>query len=375
MNPAELEPPIWVDTTVALQNMCTALLKEKSVAVDTESNSLHAYQERVCLIQFSLPFADYLLDPLAFKDLSIMAPIFSDPNIVKVFHAAEYDLICLKRDFHFKFVNIFDTMLAARILSYPAFGLGSILEEKFGVVMDKRYQKADWAKRPMPAAMLSYARMDTHFLVELMEIMQKELQAKDLGELADEDFFRISKVNGGTSEPDEDAFWRISGAHYLDPIHAAVLKELAELREKEARRRDQPPFKVFHNKMLLQIAEVCPQSLEELLETGVNVKMIKRYGADLLSAVKTGMQAEPVYPPRAKKYDKELKSRIDAIKAWRKKTAGDFKVESDVILPRELVIIIAEKRPASQYELSKLMQCFPWRLKNFGTDILTVLNN
>ncbi len=374
MNPVEMGPPIWVDTPVALQNMCTALLKEKSVAVDTESNSLHAYQERVCLIQFSLPNADYLVDPLAIKNLSAMAPIFSAPNIVKVFHAAEYDLICLKRDYQFNFVNIFDTMLAARILSYSAYGLGSILEDKFGIFMDKRYQKADWAKRPMPPAMLSYARMDTHYLVDLMEIMQQELREKKLEGLAEEDFTRISKVNGSAAEPDEDAFWKITGAHYLDPSQAAVLKELAAFRDKEARRRDQPPFKVFHNKMLLQIAENRPQSSDELMEAGVSNKMVKRYGSELLTAVKAGIQSEPVYPPKIRKYDKELKSRIDAMKVWRKKTASEFKVESDVILPREMVCAIAEKMPTNLDELSKLMYCFPWRYKHFGSSILSVIN-
>jgi ribonuclease D len=171
MSDLELPAPIWIDSPDALFRMCNELLKEEKVAVDTESNSLHAYQERVCLIQFSNLHTDYLIDPLAITDLSPLAPIFSSPEIVKVFHAAEYDLICLKRDYHFQFQNIFDTMLAARILSYPAFGLGSILENKFGIVLDKRYQKADWAKRPMSAAMLSYARMDTHFLVNLMDMM------------------------------------------------------------------------------------------------------------------------------------------------------------------------------------------------------------
>ena len=134
----------------------------------------------MCLIQFSTPDNDYLIDTIALSDLSQLAPIFGSPEIVKVFHAAEYDLICLKRDYHFQFNNIFDTMLAARILSYPAFGLGSIFKEKFGLEMDKRYQKADWAKRPMSAEMLSYARLDTHYLIELRDILQKELTSQGI---------------------------------------------------------------------------------------------------------------------------------------------------------------------------------------------------
>src|SRR5512136_2792348 len=96
-----------------LKKLATILAKEPKIAVDTESNSLFAYREQVCLIQFSTPDADYLVDPLALTDLSPLAPIFADPNIQKTFHAAEYDLICLKRDLNIKVCNIFDTMQAA----------------------------------------------------------------------------------------------------------------------------------------------------------------------------------------------------------------------------------------------------------------------
>ena len=248
----DLQPPIWVDTPSALKSMCDDLQQRTCVAVDTESNSLFAFQERVCLIQFSTPEHDYLIDPIALSDLALLAPIFASTGIVKVFHAAEYDLICLKRDYHFQFNNIFDTMLAARILSYPAFGLGAILKDKFGLEMDKRYQKADWAKRPMSAEMLSYARLDTHYLIDLRDILQTELSGRELQGLAEEDFTRISRVNGIVQESDSEAFWKIPGSHYLDPEQAAILREMFHLRNREARRRDTPPFKVFHNDLLLK---------------------------------------------------------------------------------------------------------------------------
>ena len=374
MSDLEIAAPVWIDTPDALVRMCNDLLRENKVAVDTESNSLHAYQERVCLIQFSNLQTDYLVDPLALTDLSPLAPIFSSPEIVKVFHAAEYDLICLKRDYHFQFQNIFDTMLAARILSYPAFGLGAILENKFGIVLDKRYQKADWAKRPMSAAMLSYARMDTHFLVKLMDMMVNELTAKQLEGLAAEDFNRISRVNGVPQDTELESLWKISGAHYLNPKQAAVLRELVNFRNKEAKRRNQPSFKVIHNDLLLQIADACPETREALQICGVNTNSLSRYGNELITAVKTGLQKEPLYPPKVRKCDQELKARIENLKSWRKQTAAQYKVESDVILPRDLLVDIAEKHPATLNELSELMHFFPWRFQQFGSMILSVFN-
>jgi ribonuclease D len=140
-------PPVWVDDKNDLKSVVDELSTQPRIAVDTESNSLHAYRERVCLIQFSTEQKDYLVDPLALDDLSLLAPIFANPDIEKIYHAAEYDLICMSRDFGFKFANLFDTMQAARILGYKFVGLDNILSEKFEIKVDKRHQKADWRRR------------------------------------------------------------------------------------------------------------------------------------------------------------------------------------------------------------------------------------
>src|SRR5689334_23122851 len=98
---AVLSPPVLVATPASLAQLIEALAGEPAVGVDTESNSLFAYRERVCLIQFSTPSQDYILDPLALADLSSLGPLFVNPAQQKIFHAAEYDLICLKRDYDF----------------------------------------------------------------------------------------------------------------------------------------------------------------------------------------------------------------------------------------------------------------------------------
>lgn len=375
MTTTNLGQPVWVETPNMFNAMCTRLERTCCIAVDTESNSLHAYKEQVCLIQFSISDTDFLVDPLALHDLSRLVPIFENPDIVKIFHAAEYDLLCLKRDYHIHIENVFDTMLAARILGYSAFGLGAILKEKFGVEMDKRFQKADWAKRPMPAAMLSYASMDTHYLVALREIMLQELAERQLMELAEEDFKRIAKVNGNGQETDPNGFWKINGAHDLNPMQAAVLRALFITREHEARRKDTPPFKVCPNEFLLALATIMPQNLEELLATGLNERLLKRYSREWLTAVKVGLESAGLRPPRVKNRDVLLKERIDALKKWRKKTATGLKVESDVILPKDLMITIAEKKPATLEQLAELMACFPWRYNNYGSQIIEVMQS
>ncbi len=194
--PAPLPPPSWVDQPAEVERLARDLTKASRFAVDTESNSLHAYQEQVCLIQFSTSKKDYLLDPLDLVDLSSLAPLFADSSREKVFHAVEYDLLGLKRDFSFEIANIFDTMQSARILGYKQVGLDALLALKFNLQVDKKYQKADWAYRPLTPEMMNYARLDTRFLLPLRDILEEELKASQKWELAREEFIRMSRLNG-----------------------------------------------------------------------------------------------------------------------------------------------------------------------------------
>jgi len=155
---------VWIDQPQKLRDVIHELSAQDILAVDTESNSLYAYQEQVCLIQFSTREKDYLIDSLVMPDLSELAPIFQSNEILKVFHAAEYDLICLFRDYGFRFNYLFDTMIAARTLGYQKIGLGSLLEKFFVIQMNKKYQRANWGKRPLKPDMLEYARLDSHYL-------------------------------------------------------------------------------------------------------------------------------------------------------------------------------------------------------------------
>ena len=169
MSSSDLLPPLLVADEEALGGLIRLLATHPLVAVDTESNSLHAYRERVCVIQFSTPDADYIVDPIRLRDLSGLGPLFANPDQQKIFHAAEYDIVCLKRDYHFEVRNIFDTMSAARTLGWPKVGLADILATHFDVTMNKKYQRADWKRRPLTPEQLDYARLDTHYLLSLRE--------------------------------------------------------------------------------------------------------------------------------------------------------------------------------------------------------------
>lgn len=367
-------------TTVGdLDHLVNILRRESVVAVDTESNSLYAYRERVCLIQFSTHQDDFLVDPLAVDDLSALAPVFADPRTVKVFHAAEYDLLCLRRDFGFEFANIFDTMLAARILGRNEIGLGSILETEFGVTLDKRQQRANWGERPLPERLLEYARMDTHYLIPLRELIRAELVERQLLPLAEEDFQRTCNLptgnNGRAPNNNRPAdCWRISGAHDLSPQQAAVLQELCHYREQAAQSMDRPLFKVINDQTLLAVAAELPQTTDDLRRLpGMSPVQIRRHSHHLLRAVSRGLSAAPLYPPRTPRPDERYLARLESLRNWRKVKAQQMRVTSDVVLPRDVMFALAENGPRSQAELAQVLCDSPWRLEHFGAEILDAL--
>jgi ribonuclease D len=368
-----LPPPVWVNSKNLLQEMVNDLVAHPSVAVDTESNSLHAFREQVCLLQFSTPNADYIVDPLEVTDLELLGSIFSNPKIEKIFHAAEYDLICLKRDFGFKFANIFDTMQAARIIGYPAVGLDRLLGDKFGIKVDKRHQKADWAARPLTEEQIHYARLDTHYLFDLRAVMEKELIESDRLHFALEDFSRACSLEEPKQKGNGASWERFSGRKDLSPRELTIISFLCKWRDHEAERLNRPPYKVVMDETFIQMAKNPPLQKVDLSAAGLSEKQIRLWGDALLSAIRHGEQAPLVTPKRVERKSDAVVRRLEKLKAWRKGLGQEMKVESDVILPKPYLSMLSETPPQTMEELADLMKDTPSRMERFGPQIFKIL--
>jgi ribonuclease D len=308
-------------------------------------------------------------------DLSPLGPIFRSDKIMKVFHAAEYDLICLHRDYGFKFNFLFDTMIAARTLGYQKIGLGSLLEQYFNIHVEKKYQRANWGQRPLKPEMLEYARLDSHYLIPLAEILDKELRGSGRWKIAQEDFERLTHNIEDTTESSEDDFWKIHGAHDLSPRQAAVLKSLYQYRESQAEKQDRPPFKILSHQALVKIAEELPENLNTLEQSSsLNQRLVKRYGKGLIQAVRDGENAPPEFRPRNGRPEEAVLNRINTLREWRKETGQDMGVPSDVVLPKDVLNRIARGNPKNKQELEKFMQDVPYRYNRFGEEIINKIN-
>ncbi len=377
MRQPQLPPPIIVATQSDLLELAAVLADQPRIACDTESNSLHAYRGRTCLIQFSTPAADYLIDPLSLDDISALAAVFANPAVEKVFHAAEYDLICLKRDFDFDIHPIFDTMAAARVCGYERIGLSNMLGDLLGIKHSKRHQTADWAGRPLTDSQLRYAQTDTHFLLRLRELLHAELERAGRLEEAREYFADFADFDLKEETFDPEGFWALFRPDSLNPPQMAILRELYILRDELARENDSPSHMLISNKALLTLARSAPTQHKQLFGiSGLPAWLARRNGRDIIEAIAHGSGSRPPSDrPRQKPIPQAIVDRYTALHTWRKRVAVDRGVESDVIISRGALWAIAHRNPASVDDLCAIRGLGPWRRRTYGPDLVAIVND
>lgn len=289
-----MKPLIVIEKSSELCELIRELNKTKYIAVDTESNSFHAYFDRICLIQLSTTQEDYIIDPIRISDISPLGKILADPEIEKIVHAASNDVSGFKRDFNFRIENLFDTAIASKLLGCKKLGLASILEEHFGVHLNKKWQRCDWGKRPLNEEQLNYARLDTHYLIALRDCLASKLHERDLWEAAQESFKKACEQEVQEKVFQPEGYLHIGGAYSLNVSGKSVLRALYLYRNLEARRRDKAPFRILSNAVLLKLARHQPTAREELAKVkGLPRSYHKRRAAaDLLEIIRKNKDVE-----------------------------------------------------------------------------------
>lgn len=255
----------FVDNADALHGVLPLLSSQERIAVDTEADSLHCYFEKLCLIQISVPGQDLLIDPLAGFSLEPLFGVFSSRRLV--FHGADYDLRLLRRVGFVAPIDLFDTMIAARLCGIQEFSLAALISRYFDLQLTKGSQKANWARRPLPPQMLEYAVNDTRFLLQLADILEAELSRLGRWAWFQQSCERAVEAASITKDKDPDHLWRIPGSAELRGRATAILKALWHWREQEAQAVDRPTFHILHNEQLLDAANRFDKGLELEVKT------------------------------------------------------------------------------------------------------------
>jgi ribonuclease D len=372
--------PEIVTTPHGLRELVRRLTREPLLAVDLEADSMHHYQEKVCLIQISIPAESVIIDPLALHDLSPLAPVMADKTIRKLFHGADYDIRSLHRDFGIEVHNLFDTMIACQLLGEKEVGLAAVLFKRFGVELDKRYQKADWSRRPLSSEMIEYAVRDTSLLIELYGQLREELQAKERLAWVEEESELLTGVRASTRET-APLFLRFKGAARMDQRTLAVLEELLRFRDGVARALDLPPFKVLGSDTVRQLAEKMPRRPADLEGiTGLSPKLSKRYGHEILDAAARGaalpVDRLPSYPaPQRFIKDRQKGELLKRLKVWREARAGELGIEAGILVNNSVLEAVADAVCHGRAGEAPAISLKQWQNEAFGRELRKFVND
>ncbi|MGA9236775.1 MAG: HRDC domain-containing protein [Desulfobacterales bacterium] len=369
---------VVIETPAALAELTEKFQQAPAVAVDLEADSMYHFQEKVCLIQMATSRSSAVIDPLRLRDLESLRPVFANPAIEKIFHGADYDVRSLFRDFGIEIAHLFDTQIACKFLGLRETSLEAVLQARFGVTLNKKYQRKDWSKRPLPDEMMAYAADDVRYLLPLAKMLVGEL--KDKGRLAwvQEECDLLSRVRSPQNNH-EPLFLGFKGAGRLGSRSLAVLEALLQFRRRVAENKDRPLFKVFSNKSLLQLAVQKPATARRLEESGVlSAKQFKMYGEELAETIRCAQQIAsddlPVYPRKKNRaMHPAVPDRIKALKNWRDKKARVLDVEPAVLLNKNIMTALATAKPVKLQSLNAVKELKEWKKNEFGQEIVGVL--
>ena len=309
------------------------------VAVDTEADSLHCYFEKLCLIQLTFDGNDHLIDPLAPIDLQPLCSALADREMV--LQGMDFDLRLLRRTYNLAAREVFDTVIAARMLGLQEFSYAALVQKYFDVTLAKGSQKANWARRPLPPAMEEYAKNDTHFLLPLAAKMEEQMKALGRMEWFRQSCRRALEQTSVSRERDPDEAWRIAGSGTLPPRTNAVLRALWQWRDREAQQADRPSFHVLQNSAMLEaateFAEGRPVEFRHMSE-----RRRKGFLAAAQSALELPESDWPQRPARVSRtrtpgFDKK----VEELRRRRDHRAKELAIEPSFIAPRSTLEGIA----------------------------------
>ena len=363
------------------EKLADALQGKRRIAVDLEAAGFHRYSDQVCLLQLSTADETFVVDTLAVDPSDVLRTPFESPDVRILVHGGDYDLRLLDRDLHLHPVNLFDTQVAAALLGEPSIGLASLLEKCFQVHLSKKYQRADWAQRPIPQEMLEYAASDTQHLHKLTDLLTERLES--LGRLtwAEEESTRLASRRW--SDPGEvDPVTKIKGARYMEPREIALIRETCLWRDEIARRLDRALFRVAGDAVLLKVVQERPKNKSDLAKIGgFSTQLAQRSGTDLLQRLDVIDRLEDkhlVGYPRTnlsgtRRPTPELEEAVNRLKAVRNRKSAELGIERGLLMSNALLLEIARSHPRTERELQVVDGVRRWQVETVATEILAAL--
>ncbi|MEO8702129.1 MAG: HRDC domain-containing protein [Kofleriaceae bacterium] len=364
----------WIRTADQLDELVDDLAGCNALGIDTEADSLHHYTEKVCLLQLTaFGGASWLVDPLALRDLSPLAPILADASVLKVVHAGDNDVTSMRRDFGFTFRTMFDTAIAARLLGDAEVGLQALVRAELGVELSKGSQRDDWSKRPLTAKQESYAVADVEYLMALAATLTDRLAAAGRTEWAREEFAALASLPPAEKRTGPDEFRRIKGSARLSRRQQAVLRELYRWREARAAAADRPPFKIVGPEILLALAELDSATIDDVVRVFASYPRQAGQIEVVFAAIERGLELPEAELPTREPSDRvslSARRRVEALRAWRTAESARSRLDPSIVMPQRLIDRLALAHPQTLAELAAVEGIRKWRVGEWGPALL-----
>jgi ribonuclease D len=378
MPPAKTESALYLDKISEVDRFLTEISDVKELALDTEGASFHRFLDRIYLLQISTREESAIIDPLPIGSPAKLGQLLESKTVEVVFHDADYDLRLLHQDYGWHVTNIFDTRVASQLLGIKSFGLAALLDQFFQVKLDKKHQRADWSMRPLTADMLLYAAQDTRYLLQLKDHMKAELKGRGRMHWAEEEFARLEGTRWD-AEDSMEGFLRIKGARDLSRRELAVLREVANWRDTVAGQLDRATFRVMGNEVLPELSRIAPKSASELgAIKGMPKGMIDRAGADIIAAVRRGMEVPEADLPKFPKgqrwnKDRDFDEKVARLKSVRDAAATRLELDPGVLCSRERLENVARSGAKTVADLAAVPDLRRWQIEEMGEGFIRAL--
>jgi ribonuclease D len=245
-------PVTYITTADALARCIYQLEQATEIAFDLEfDRDNYTYGFNLCLMQIASATHCYLIDPKAELDITLTFPLLENPAIIKVVHCSGEDLRLLHSLKCYP-TNLADTELYAKLLNYERTSLGALIQQLFGIELDKKMQKVNWVLRPLKPEQLSYAANDVLYLLQIKNELEKQAAVKNiLPFLQDENNLLSTTIH--SLEP-KDNFLKKSDLLYLSPYQQHVLNGLFCYRDSIAQRQNKPAHYIMNEETVRNLA-------------------------------------------------------------------------------------------------------------------------
>jgi ribonuclease D len=264
-------PIVVIETKEQLIKAVDELKESKILAIDTEFDRMRTkYGMNLELIQIYDRRQVYMIRVARIKDIQLLKPVLEDKNVLKLIYSAEQDIEAIKSH-EINLQGLYDLQVAAKLTGCKSSSFIALVEEMFGIILNKKEQNSDWGTKQLTDEQIRYAANDVLFSFHLYSILDEKVK-KNKGEAI------LKTKNESLERTQPTAFKpKLKGRHKeLSRADQRKTLKLLELRAQIAEKRNVPPHFVFNDAFMDEVVSIgnnfqdisslnnCPKRYSEL---------------------------------------------------------------------------------------------------------------